>query len=195
MQELVRLCAGATLLTLLPAVVQQIRSPSEKGLLLCMASSAFSFFLFSYQVHEKSILLALLPVTLLAPELPALAAWLPAVAAFSMYPLLKKDGLSLAYVALLLLWAAFTLPAQANRTAVMGRTWMHGLTSCGLPLIFRTSVGLALGVHAAAAVLEPPKRLPYIFDALITALSFLHFAAAALYIQVLMWRQGHEKSQ
>lgn len=190
---------GATLLTVLPAMVQQIRSPSRKGLLLCMASSSFSFFLFSYQVHEKSILLPLLPVTLLAPDLPALAAWLPAVAAFSMYPLLKKDGLSLAYVALLLFWAAFTLPSRAapKRTAVSGGARDHGgcVLSYGLPIILRTSVGLALGVHAAAAVLDPPKHLPFIYDALMTALSFLHFAAAAVYVQLLLWSQGHEKSQ
>jgi alpha-1,3-glucosyltransferase len=197
-QELVQLCMGATLLTVLPAMAQQIRSPSRKGLLLCMASSAFSFFLFSYQVHEKSILLPLLPVTLLAPDVPALAAWLPAVAAFSMYPLLKKDGLSLAYGALLLFWAAFTLPSQAapNRTAASGGAQGRGgsMLSYGLPLIFRTSVGLALGIHAAAAVLDPPKRLPFIYDALMTALSFLHFAAAAVYVQLLLWSQDHEKS-
>ena len=63
------------------------------------------------QVHEKSILLPLLPVTLLADRHPVLALWLPAVATFSMYPLLKKDGLSLAYAACLLAWAGVALLA------------------------------------------------------------------------------------
>lgn len=71
-----------------------------------MACSSFAFFLFSYQVHEKSILLPLLPVTLLAPEVPRAAAWLVPVATFSMFPLLKRDGLQAAYAACLLLWAA-----------------------------------------------------------------------------------------
>ena len=47
-----------------------------------------------------------MPLCLLAPIEPLLAAWLPAVATFSMYPLLKKDGLGMCYAALLLLWAA-----------------------------------------------------------------------------------------
>ncbi|CAL8467236.1 g6772 [Coccomyxa elongata] len=196
-QELVRMCAGATLFTALPAMLQQIRRPSKKGLLLCMASSAFAFFLFSYQVHEKSILLPLLPVTLLAPDLPVLASWMPAVATFSMYPLLKKDGLSLAYVGLLLFWAAFTLPDRAapkERTRRPGRrNCLEDLIADVLPVLFRTFVGLALGIHAAAAVLNPPKRLPYIFDAVITVLSFLQFAGAAMHIQLLLWKQDHEK--
>ncbi len=71
-----------------------------------MGSSAFAFFLFSYQVHEKSVLLPVLPVTLLGPDAGPLACWLPALAAFSMFPLLQRDGLSTAYCAALLLWAA-----------------------------------------------------------------------------------------
>ncbi len=191
------MCAGATLFTALPAMLQQIRRPSKKGLLLCMASSAFAFFLFSYQVHEKSILLPLLPVTMLAPDLPVLASWLPAVAAFSMYPLLKKDNLSLAYVGLLLFWAAFTLPERAapkERSRRPGRrNNLEDLIADVLPVLFRIFVGLALGIHAAAAVLNPPKRLPYMFDALITVLSFLQFAGAAMHIQLLLWKQDHEK--
>lgn len=58
------------------------------------------------QVHEKSILLPMLPITLLVAEEPLLASWLSPIAAFSMYPLLKKDGLGLAYACMLALWAA-----------------------------------------------------------------------------------------
>ena len=54
------------------------------------------------------MLLPLLPVTLLALEEPLLATWLPAAASVSMFPLLKKDGLSLAYAAMLLLWASIS---------------------------------------------------------------------------------------
>jgi alpha-1,3-glucosyltransferase len=58
------------------------------------------------------VLLPLLPVTLLADSEPGLASWMPVVAAFSMYPLLRKDGLSVAYLGALLIWAALTLPAS-----------------------------------------------------------------------------------
>lgn len=57
------------------------------------------------------MLLPLLPVTLMAVEEPLLAALLPIAASFSMYPLLKRDGLGLAYAALLAFWAAAVVPA------------------------------------------------------------------------------------
>ena len=49
-QALVRMCAGASLAAALPSMLHQIRAPSPQGLLLGMANSSLSFFLFSYQV-------------------------------------------------------------------------------------------------------------------------------------------------
>lgn len=63
------------------------------------------------QVHEKSILIPLLPVTMLAPELP-LARWLPLLAVLSMAPLLLRDGLAVPCVALLLIWLSVVGPAS-----------------------------------------------------------------------------------
>eukprot|EP00884_Botryococcus_braunii_P008812 jgi/Botrbrau1/17932/Bobra.50_1s0032.2 len=120
-QALVKMCGGITLLAAAPSMLQQMMRPSPQGLLMGMANSAFAFFLFSYQVHEKSVMLSLLPLTLLADSEPGLASWLPAVAAFSMYPLLRKDGLSLAYLGTLMIWAALTLP-DADVARESGRT-------------------------------------------------------------------------
>ena len=72
-------------------------------------------------MHEKSILLPLMPLCLLAPSEPLLAAWLPAVATFSMFPLLKKDGLGLCYAALLLLWAALPHRLSEEGAAEKGK--------------------------------------------------------------------------
>ncbi|GFR52766.1 hypothetical protein Agub_g15367, partial [Astrephomene gubernaculifera] len=93
---LLRAAAGATLAAAAPAMTHQILGrggagagaggPTRWGLLRCMANSGFAFFMFSYQVHEKSILLPLLPLSLLAGRHPGLAAWLPLLAALSMFP-------------------------------------------------------------------------------------------------------------
>lgn len=58
-------------------------------------TSSLSFFLFSFQVHEKSILLATLPITLLTTHHPHISTWFLLISAFSMYPLMTKDGLAL----------------------------------------------------------------------------------------------------
>lgn len=90
---------------------------------------SLSFFLFSFQVHEKSILVPLLPITVLmaasAPTveggdwewgvllnnvacfrrvIACLLVLFVANARYSMWPLLKRDGLGVQYVALVLLW-------------------------------------------------------------------------------------------
>ncbi|PBK99372.1 hypothetical protein ARMGADRAFT_1059545 [Armillaria gallica] len=66
-------------------------------------TSSLAFFLFSFQVHEKTILVPLLPALVLTTK----SEWITLfsnTAAFSMWPLLKRDGLGLQYIATLLLW-------------------------------------------------------------------------------------------
>lgn len=143
------------------------------------------------QVHEKSILLPLMPVMLLGPDLPIVSRWLPPVACFSMYPLLKKDGLTLAYIALMLLWGAMTWPAMGEertqqqtgasseqRQERESERW-RSMLLIGLFM----SVGLAGGIHLAPFILQVPEKYPYIFDAVITSYSFLHILGLAVYLQ------------
>ena len=44
-------CAGITVLAALSSMVQQMRDPSPRGLLLGMANSSLAFFMFSFQVR------------------------------------------------------------------------------------------------------------------------------------------------
>jgi alpha-1,3-glucosyltransferase len=97
---LLRLCTGATVVGCLPSGLRVLLRPTPRGFLYALATSSFSFFLFSFQVHEKSILFPLLPTLCLGLVHPLLAKWVATVAAFSMFPLLQKDGLTLQYIAL-----------------------------------------------------------------------------------------------
>jgi alpha-1,3-glucosyltransferase len=159
------------------------------------------------QVHEKSILIPLLPVTLLAP-VSRLARWMPAMAVFSMAPLLRRDGLTAASVAALGLWAALQGPREtmldqgADGSGQRGKAghWRHSsrresnskhdgsrgsaqerITACVAWLHERISL---LGMCAAAAVCavvaatKPPARYPFLHDAAFTCVSFVFFAAA-----------------
>jgi alpha-1,3-glucosyltransferase len=98
------------------AVASSSPSPASSVLPYALLSTSLAFFLFGFQTHEKSILLPLLPITLLltakGDEYGGGAGktdWEWAVltnnlAVFSMWPLLQRDGLSLQYVLLGLLW-------------------------------------------------------------------------------------------
>ncbi|KAK7469253.1 Glucosyltransferase-like protein [Stygiomarasmius scandens] len=75
-----------------------------------LLNSSMSFFLFSFQVHEKTILLPLMPMMLLSSGAVtesttfAWGALVTNAAVFSMWPLLKRDGLGLQYFVLLVAW-------------------------------------------------------------------------------------------
>lgn len=109
--KLPRLAAYLTFMSILaPAMI--IGSNPRKSLLpYALASSAWAFFLFSFQVHEKSVLLPLLPMTLLlgskdglSKEYRAWVGYANLLGVWTMYPLLKRDELKTPYVVVPLLW-------------------------------------------------------------------------------------------
>jgi alpha-1,3-glucosyltransferase len=79
---------------------------------LAFAVTAWGFFLFSYQVHEKSVLLPLMPMTLLLAgkqgmhgEVRAWVGFANLLGAWTMFPLLRRVDLTVPYAVLTLLWA------------------------------------------------------------------------------------------
>ena len=101
-----RLCAATTLVALAPSAWREITRPTPRGFAWCLATCAWAFFAFGFQTHEKSALLPLLPITLLATEASALATLAPPVVSLSMWPLLKRDRLGTAYVGMVAMFVA-----------------------------------------------------------------------------------------
>lgn len=148
-------------------------------------------------MHEKSILLPLLPLSmLLGGEQPKLLAWLNLVATFSMVPLLKKDGLALASVGvtaachaaiqLASVWAPAgggggSKKQRASSTDALPAAWQRAG--------FRMSLAGCAAILASAVVLPAPAKLPFLYDALITSWSFLHFAALFVYTNGLQLQE------
>lgn len=91
----------ATVIGLLPSFIITFLYPKRHLLPYALAACSMSFFLFSFQVHEKTILLPLLPITLLYTSrdwnVLSLVCWINNVALFTLWPLLKKDNLVLQY--------------------------------------------------------------------------------------------------
>ncbi|KZV73762.1 glycosyltransferase family 57 protein [Peniophora sp. CONT] len=145
-----------------PAVMQPV-------LLQALLNSAMSFFLFSFQVHEKTILVPLLPLTLLAagaaPESNTFALGVLAnnIAVFSMWPLLRRDGLAVQYVALTLLW-----------NKIIGYNPVH------YPLSSFVYAACAV-LHIAELLVPPPARYPDLYPVLNVLVSTPVFGLAWLW--------------
>lgn len=60
---LTKLALGATVAAILPGMLLFITRPRKELLPFALANSSLAFFLFSFQVHEKSVLLPLMPLT------------------------------------------------------------------------------------------------------------------------------------
>ena len=135
-----RFSISLTLISILPACMTVSLFPRKDLLPWAMASTAWGFFLFSFQVHEKSVLLPLLPMTMLlagdgglGPETRAWVGWANLLGVWTLFPLLKKDELKVPYSALSILWAyllglpptSFTLYAPQEDALSSGTKFLH----------------------------------------------------------------------
>ncbi|KAE8145322.1 ALG6, ALG8 glycosyltransferase family-domain-containing protein [Aspergillus avenaceus] len=107
-----RVSLGATLASILVPCAIIFRHPRASFLLPALSTVAWAFFLFSFQVHEKSVLLPLLPMTLmlagdggLSKETRAWVGWANTLGSWTMFPLLKRDELRVPYFVMTFLWA------------------------------------------------------------------------------------------
>ncbi|KAM7524205.1 hypothetical protein LguiA_014107 [Lonicera macranthoides] len=182
MQFLKFLSLAATVSTCLPSMVQQIRDPNSQSFLYALLNSAFSFYLFSFQVHEKSILLPLLPATFLALEEPFIFQWLTQYAMLSMFPLLCRDKLVLPYIAL---YGIFVLIYCSPDGIPFTRKTNSCASSKSFLIAFLLFCSLVL--HIIYLTLTPPAKYPFLFEALIMLLCFSQFVLVAVYANKKQW--------
>ncbi|KAF8513781.1 ALG6, ALG8 glycosyltransferase family-domain-containing protein [Gautieria morchelliformis] len=156
----------------------QISCPTLVVIPYALLTSSLSFFLFSFQVHEKSVLLPLMPATLLISGAESGGVgedweWgilFNNVAVFSMWPLLKKDGLGLQYVAVTLLW---------NRA--IGYSPLNVKSGAVIRVLSLSSYGAILALHIAETVVTPPARYPDLFPVLNVLISAAVFGCTWLW--------------
>ena len=180
---LARAAAALSLAACVPSCVQQALRPSRLGLPYCMLCCAMAAFLLGFQVHEKSVLLPLLPACLLALEEPELLRVLGPLAAFSMYPLLRFELLGgAAYAAAL---CAGVLVVGAAPRSARGFATRRGRAAAAVWAA--GAVAGAAALHASYAV-PAPEALPHLHALGVSAFSAANFAAVALYANVRQWQ-------
>lgn len=107
-----RVALGTTLASIIVPCAVIFRHPRASLLLPALSTVSWGFFLFSFQVHEKSVLLPLLPMTLLlggngglSKETRAWVGWANMLGTWTLFPLLKREDLRIPYFVITCLWA------------------------------------------------------------------------------------------
>ena len=85
-----------------------------------VAACSTAFFLASYQVHEKAVMMPLLPLAALAHRLPLTAAAANLLGVWSVWPLLSKDGLLVPAAVMCVLYTAVAWPSAEEVEAEEG---------------------------------------------------------------------------
>jgi alpha-1,3-glucosyltransferase len=148
----------------LPCLILFLK-PRKELLPLGLATTSWGFFLCSYQVHEKNVLLPLLPMTVLLSGdgglLPSIRAWVGLanmLGVWTMFPLLQRDELRVPYFTLSLLWAYFLGLPPVSLSAY------HDTGKGGLGLLAKflhLNIYLAMvGWHVIEAFWPPPTNKP-----------------------------------
>lgn len=187
-EKLKILSLGLTLLSILPPCLivfwKNIAHKSTPPTLLIygFSATAWGFYLFSFQVHEKTVLVPLIPSTFLLiltdPNMVGIIQWINNISSFSLYPLLKKDGLVLQYVTLTLLvnWfvGGFSIPSKSL-------LWPE-LLLIVIKLVVLASYAAAIVYHTVDYFFDPPASLPDLWVILNCVISFGCFSFFYLWL-------------
>jgi len=164
--SLSRAALGLTLASILPPCLLLSIRPRKQMLLTAFATTAWGFFLCSYQVHEKNVLLPLLPMTLLLATEGGMKvgtrAWVGyanILACATMFPLLVRDGLTIPYFVLTGLWSYLMGLPPITLAAYFSSTDEGGLSLFSKAIHLGTYAGM-IGWHLVQAFVSPPADKP-----------------------------------
>ncbi|GIY11479.1 probable dolichyl pyrophosphate Glc1Man9GlcNAc2 alpha-1,3-glucosyltransferase [Caerostris extrusa] len=150
----------STKITFLLAIFCPLGPGNFKVFLDSIVLCAFGSFLFGYHVHEKAILLVILPLTLSAvfyKEDAQLYVFLSIVGHFSLFPLLHQEGETPLKIILLLLHVVYMLSSLRDlhrfQTSILSRGKIIYL--CGLVI-------LQIFYSFGAKILGVEKKLPFL---------------------------------
>ncbi|KAF2187012.1 glycosyltransferase family 57 protein [Zopfia rhizophila CBS 207.26] len=186
----------ATSAAITPPCLILLLKPRKELIPLAFAATSWGFFLCSYQVHEKNVLLPLLPMTvLLSGEgglLPSIRAWVGLanmLGVWTMFPLLKRDELKVPYFVITLLWA-YLLGLPPVSFSAYREGSRDGLS---LPTkILHLNIYLAMvGWHVVEASFSPPDNKPDLWTVANVLVGTGGFGICYLWcLWGLLWKSG-----
>ena len=186
--QMQRISTVITLITIWPSIMIISLFPYRELLPWAMASTAWGFFLCSFQVHEKSVLLPLLPMTILlgserglGTELRAWIGWANMLGVWTLFPLLKRDELRMPYGVLTLLWAYLLGLPPTSLSPYFGRQSKNGELNVLTKMLHLAFYAVMMAWHAGEAFVPPPEDKPDLWVVLNVLIGFAGFGVCFLW--------------
>jgi alpha-1,3-glucosyltransferase len=144
------LCAASALVAAAPSLFSFFRARAAPHTAIHNAFLAVTAaFLFGYQMHEKTVLLPLVILSLAFPRLSSPVICTTIACLISMHDLLRRDGHALSYNISML--ALITAALYMQPPGVAARVQRAA------------TIGAVVLFHAAEAFLPPPAKYPWLF--------------------------------
>jgi alpha-1,3-glucosyltransferase len=163
---------GLTAISSLLALIAILfhHKPSKKITNLCFFIVSLCFFLFSFHVHEKTILVPYIAYLLNMKLMPEVLPSFSTIALFSLYPLLKREGQVITYVILMILNIVYT----KYLTKGLKLDWLNFII---VPLY-----------HLLELTVKPPQNYPWLYPMINALVSFINFSFILLYSYYTLWK-------
>jgi alpha-1,3-glucosyltransferase len=163
-----------------------------KFILWGSAATALAFFLASFQVHEKGILIVLAPISMLLLEAPRFTVWFSVVATWTLWPLVAVDRLASPYFCCIVIYLCIN-----TITSTPSNSNLDVLSIYPTKYIVHLSAAVMILLHIAELHIIPPPNLPDLFPVLWSVVGcglFSFSYLAALWVMAKMTsRQSKQK--
>lgn len=116
------------------------------------------------------------------------AIWGPVVAAFSMYPLLVRDGVAMAYLATIVLYVLTTTSLLPSR-GIKAVTVQNGKAA----VLAAGACVSAVCLHLLQVLVPPPEKYPWLYDRAFITYAFWFMAADMVLLNCRQWQREVQK--
>uniref|UniRef100_A0A1I8B9B9 Alpha-1,3-glucosyltransferase n=1 Tax=Meloidogyne hapla TaxID=6305 RepID=A0A1I8B9B9_MELHA len=182
-ENLIKMSTLLVLSTCLPSLYCLLLKPNGRNFRIALVICSLSFFLFSFQVHEKSILLVGIPALLLLDDktLGNSIGILLSTCCFSLFPLCMKDGVP-EILPFFIFYHLFNVWMEKERAKF---NFLENKTKL-MDYISWISFILLLLINLSNIFVSPPKRYPDLFSMLNALFCFFNFIYFYIYLNIEM---------
>ncbi|KAM6987000.1 dolichyl pyrophosphate Glc1Man9GlcNAc2 alpha-1,3-glucosyltransferase [Aplochiton taeniatus] len=177
-----------TLLSILPAVLCLWHRPDPRAFLRCLVLCALGSFMFGWHVHEKAILIAILPLSILAVENredAGIFLMLATTGHASLFPLLFTAAELPTKVLLMLMFVTYSFPALKHLHSGRG-SLLHPLEA--LYILGLVAVGILCEIVYPLSPWQ--QRLPFLPLLVTSVYCALGVCSSFLRLYVSLWRSS-----